>query len=138
RAGAPIPRQRTTPVSLAVSLLISVGVLVMEYRWLPDLAVQQAIAASRLSGTSREEREAYRLQVRRIAREQIDACWPGGIAGYVRWAATSGRMTLPRAGADRAFTFENKQLPLKWIVRVAASLALMIFAIDSQMGSLAP
>ena len=139
RSGAPIPRRRSTHVSLAVSLLVWSGVLVMEYRWFPEMAARKAVRLSLVAGMGDAGVQAYRERVRHAAREQLKTgYWPGRLPGYVRWAVTSGRMELPRAGSDEPVQIQNVQLPLGWVLRVAASLALLMFAIDSQMASLAP
>jgi hypothetical protein len=139
RPGTPIARDRSRPVSLFVSLVICLGVIVWENRWFPDMAARKAVQLSLVSKMNAQELNAYRERVRRAARDQLSSrYWPGGVLGYIRWAATSGRMEFPRAGSDEPVPLENVQLPVKWIIRVVASLALLMFAIDSQMASLAP
>ncbi len=139
RPAAPIPRERMTPVSLIVALLIWTSVIFVEYRWFPDYAVRNAVKMSLTTRMTSSELTTYRQHVRKEALEQLNARYrPGGFLGYLRWAVTSGRMDLPRGGSSEPVALQNVQLPVGWIIRVSASLVLLLFGVDSQMASLAP
>lgn len=139
RPAAPVARDRLTPISLIVALGTWATVLVVEYRSFPDYAAKQLEKKSLTSHMTDSELEAYHESVRQAARDYLSKqAWPGGLPGYLRWAATSGRMMLPRAGGSPPYELSNVQAHSIWAIRVTVSLVLLIFAIDSQFSSLAP
>jgi hypothetical protein len=139
RPAAPVARERLTPISLIVALTTWATVLVVEYRWFPDYAAKEMEKVSLTSRMTDGELEAYHAQVRDAARENLGKlAWPGSFPGYLRWAATNGRMMLPRSGGSPPYELVNVRPPLIWAIRVALSLVMLIFGIDSQFSSLAP
>ncbi len=70
-------------------------------------------------------------------RERLAADYPpGGIAGYMRWAARSGEMAVSVTPGGFPLTFRLRQRPLGFVLRVVISVVLLTFGVFSQIGSL--
>jgi hypothetical protein len=58
---------------------------------------------------------------------------PGGVIGYMEWAARSGQMTVTTTAGGRPILFRLRQGPIGWCLRVVISAALLTFGVMSQI-----
>lgn len=81
-----------------------------------------------------EELDEMRVAIRRHFVNFLDENYPpGGIPGYVQWAATDGTMTCPRVINDSDMPFKLRHRGTLWIVREALTFILVAGAITSQL-----
>jgi hypothetical protein len=128
----PLPRYSRWVMSVSVASIAWLTGLAVEYRWLPrdaaDLAIRRSLRAPAA------EQELLRAEIREHIAEHLASTYPpGGFTGYVRWAATSGKIDVPRLGGDGTVTYQLMLRPSMWIVRTVLSLVLGSFSILSQL-----
>lgn len=138
RGDRPVSKPTLHRLAIVVAAAAWFTVLVVEDRILPRTAAEFCRKQSLTSRMTDAELAAYQQRVAEEARAHIDAYRPGGVLGYVRWAVSSGHMSLPRAGASKPIDFVNTQRRIPWIVRVIFSLVLLFYGIDSQLVSIGP
>ncbi len=117
----------------------SVAVLIMgtslwtEYRAFPR-SVERVVRNSYFESFTPDRREQLRAGVHSHAAEFLAREYPpGGLPGYLRWAATNGRMTCPRILKESTVPYRLPYRRGMWIVRVVLSLLLVEWTIMSQM-----
>jgi hypothetical protein len=139
RSAAPIAIHRLRPIGVAVALIVWFTSLTTEYRTFPNEAAEATIKNSLLSSASDAEVAAARERARAEPLEKLREQYPpGGLIGYVRWVASSGRMELSRFGTDEPHTYiVPGQKRIAWISRAVLSLILLACAINSQFTGLA-
>lgn len=137
RPAAPAPRPTLYLIGLAVAVLLWVTGLVVEYRFFPDGAVR-AVRVSFNRVLPAEKRSQIDAQVRQHAFSYLkDRYPPGGFVGYVRWAATDGKMDLPRVIDHSTAPYALPQRHWGWLIRVVLSILFAAGAILSQLLALA-
>lgn len=139
RSAAPIALNRLQPIGLAVAAIVWLSSLTTEYRTFPREAAEETIKQSLLADASEEEVAALRERAHAEPFEKLRQQYPpGGLLGYMRWAATSGRMELTRHGAEPYTYTLRGQKRFSWVFRTVVSFILLAFAINSQFTGLAP
>lgn len=135
RLGTPV---KPWPVSFCVILGVMVSVFMwgmsvyIEYHGLTE-NLEKNIRMSYPIVLDQEQRARIHQEVPAyIDRYFSDNYPPGGFIGYVRWAATNGRLEAPRVLNDSMQKFRLSQKPVIWIIRVALSLVFTLAAILSQ------
>lgn len=71
---------------------------------------------------------------REVARHLAEQYAPGGVLGYVRWAATSSRIDPPVAHLRRPFVANQKRW--WWVLRVVLSVVLLSYGVHTQVAPL--
>jgi hypothetical protein len=136
---APEPSARTlwmagTAVT-AAALLIS---LWAEYQALPR-SVEKRIRESYAGSFTPEMWAELRTGVRDFIPTELQNRYPpGGFLGYLRWAATSGKLDCPRISKAAAVEYRMSQRGTVWAIRVALSLLMLEWTIMSQLLGLRP
>jgi len=120
-------------MAAVVALTLWTSSLVTEYLTLPRVALS-AVRKSINLVLSPARKENIEDQLRMHIHARLEAEYPpGGILGYMRWAATSGKMDLPRVIDNARITFLLSQRRWWWIVRVVLSLIFTAGAFLSQI-----
>jgi len=134
---APLPRSVLWVGGLVVVAATWTVSIVFEYRHLYPDAIRCVKQAHR-KFLPPAQLEAINARTPVRVREYL---WrehpPGGLAGYLRWAATSGRMPVGELPSGRVITYVLRQGPIGWSVRVLVSVAMLTFGVLSQVLGLA-
>ena len=118
--------------SSVAMILMSVS-LWAEYRALPGDAAN-AVRKSYYESFSPRRLAELQSYVRGRVEAYLAAEYPpGGFVGYLRWAAASGTLTLPRFQKTGSVTHRARHSQGKWLIRVALSALLVEWAIMSQV-----
>jgi hypothetical protein len=121
------------------------GILVVITTWTLAMGIEYLHL---YSDAVRFVKESHRMltpeQVRQVEadtpariRERLAADYPpGGVAGYMQWAARSGEMAVSVTPGGFPLTFRLRQRPFGFVLRVVISVILLAFGLFSQIGSL--
>ena len=130
----PILLWRIIPGCAVVIIPVFAASLTFEYWQLGPHAGKMVAKKTRQlpPGTSPKE---FRAGVGHKMREHIAAEYPpGGVLGYVRWASSSGRVTVETPGAQPPkAVYTLSQSPIGWTLRVMVSLTLLTGGVLSQV-----
>lgn len=135
---APVHRGLLWLFGLGVSLLIGGTGLFKEYRDL-ELNVAQTIQDKYRRGLPADQRRQIRSRVHEFVGTFLKKDYPpGGFPGYLRWAATDGKLECS-INLDRpvSFTYRLAQRKGIWLTRVILSFILLAGAVLSQVLGLA-
>ncbi len=135
---APVPRLRLYILTGLVALIVWSANLLTEYLTFPGVAAK-AVRHSIYMSLSPERRQRVEDGVRSYIHSQLEANYPpGGMIGYMRWASTSGTMSLPRVIDSTTVPFSLSQRRIWWSIRVVFSLVFTAGAFLSQILALSP
>lgn len=138
KPAAPVPRSRTILIGLAVALTLWLSTLISEYRAMPQVGFAAVRSQLKVS-LPPERREHIQEEISAHISSQLNKMFPpGGLIGYLRWAATDGTMDLPRVIDQRTVRFSLPQRGVWWMVRVVFSLILTAGAILALIWPLGP
>ncbi|GMU24382.1 MAG: hypothetical protein AMXMBFR13_44560 [Phycisphaerae bacterium] len=135
RPAAPMARPLLWTTGMAVALAIWLTSLLVEYNNAITRDAPKAVRDSmrRTSLTTEQVQELRQGTTQAFSATLKENYAPGGFVGYVRWAATSGEVQLPKVVRSSTTTYQLKQRPISWIIRVVLSLLFMSGAILSQV-----
>ncbi len=119
-------------VSLSVTFITIATGLFGEYAQLAPTVSERLLGhLPRVLGP--EEKQHLKQQTAEHIRTSLQQAYPpGGIFGYVQWAADEGILKCPRVVMDKTYEFRLSQRGTIWIIRVALSFILLAGAILSQ------
>ncbi|HQE27535.1 MAG TPA: hypothetical protein PL151_07235 [Phycisphaerae bacterium] len=138
RVAAKAPRPPVGAIWLLGSVVSGATLVVSlwaEYRALPA-GVEKLVRGSIAESFAGREDERVRLKHgvhEFVATELARAYPPGGFLGYLRWAATDGKLKCPRILRTSTVEYRLAQRQVLWAVRVALSMLLMEAMIVSQL-----
>ncbi|MBI4580939.1 MAG: hypothetical protein HY718_14625 [Planctomycetes bacterium] len=116
-----------------VALVMLLTTLTAEYRAFPR-SVERVVRKSFYESLTPARRTELTRGVEKFAASHLaENHPPGGFVGYLRWAATSGRVTAPRILKTSTVEYRLPQRGTLWLIRVALSLALVEWTIMSQV-----
>ncbi len=130
---------------LARSSLLVVGLLTVLWTWLVAMAFEYHNLTSdvrtfvwntfrTIDAEAAQQIDALPARLQENLRRSYP---PGGLIGYMRWAARSGRMEVGKLPNNRPIEFRLRQGPRGWSLRVALCAGLLTFGVLSQVLSLA-
>ncbi len=131
-SAAPLPKSSVYAggaVVILVTWLISMGV---EFRHLSADATRFVKESQRRLG--KEDLLKIEQETPARVRATLAAAYPpGGMIGYMRWAARSGRMQVGEQANGRPIEFRFRQSPLGFTLRVPICIALLAFGVMTQL-----
>jgi hypothetical protein len=136
RVGSKAPTPATSTLwllgSAAAVFLMAIS-LYTEYRAFPR-SVEKRVRASISESLPANQRADLRQGVRQFVAAELDAKYPpGGFLGYLRWAATNGKITCPRILRASTVEFRLSHRRTLWATRVGLSLLMAEWTIMSQV-----
>jgi hypothetical protein len=120
-------------IGSTVAIILSLTSLWAEYQALPG-GVKNVVRKTYYASFTQQDLADLQAQVRSHVDSYLaDQYPPGGLVGYVKWAARNGTMTVPRfqKPGDVQYRLLHKQG--KWLFRVVLCALLVEWTIMSQM-----
>jgi len=129
--GRPYP-PRSLMAGTAALLVVTFGVSTYsEYLSFADNVAGVGMEQKRFLGD--REPADFRAQLVTNAREFLSEQYPpGGVIGYIRWAATDGDVSPKDVSGLRRTINNMRQGHIGWTIRVTLAIALLAFGIGSQ------
>ena len=138
RPQRPIARWRLRLATAAVTLFCMMLSLVKEGRDFRRNFVNKAIEGRYVRFTDSSDYERVRVQLTGFVSDYLRAHYPpGGVVGYLRYAAGKERMTIDLPGQPRPVRVPMPAAAWLWWARIALGLTLGYAGVYSQVAALA-
>lgn len=117
----------------AVAVMMMLTSLWAEYHALPR-SVEKRVRDSYFESFTPERRDALSRGVKDYVRAELENRYPpGGFVGYLRWAATSGRLECPRILRKSTAEYRLSHRRALWLIRVGLAALMVEWTILSQL-----
>jgi hypothetical protein len=133
--GRPMPRWTVRgAVAVVVVVVLAISLATEGYDF-PRQVAKFSYEEARKLPEDKTPDEFLRSAREDVARHLDEHFPPGGVIGYIRWAATSSRIDPPVAHLERR-SFVANQRPRWWITRIVLSILLLGYGVNSQVSPL--
>ncbi|MHC4441217.1 MAG: hypothetical protein ACYTF1_12905 [Planctomycetota bacterium] len=133
KQAAPVPKSTLITIGSIVAMTVWGAALVFEFRQLPEDAARTVRSSFPKRYFDKQDRVRLQNETRDYVLAKLKEDYPpGGLVGYLRWAADKGTIECPRIFSDDTETHALYQQGLMWIIRVLLSLLLVGFTTITQ------
>jgi len=120
-------------IGTSVALAMLLSSLWAEYRALPT-SVSRRVRDSYYESFTPQRRSELERGVRSFVESELSRKYPpGGLLGYVRWAASNGELSCPRILRPATVEYRLLQRRTLWVLRVGLGLVMLEWTIMAQL-----